>query len=273
MKLNSKLTGGLAWAGVLVVLAVPAADLVTGGHADSTRVVTSDVDPTRTGGTSTSPATDQAPATETASVDDPVEAYISSGRELPSYISDAPATAAVKKPAATVKLVSPSGGAAPTGGAGAQTQVAALPAAQAVAPVPAPRPVRPRWDTATVAPVAPAGDLSDSEAPLILEEDLIERRNQAVAAVLDDEPGVRTGPTSGVVSGRELEEWDSGSLAEYLRQRGMLNDGGAEPEPEVGSFGTDSGYDEDGFYLDEGPNGTRSRARVIRRDPFYEYWY
>lgn len=35
MKLNSKLTGGLAWAGLIVVLAVPAADVLMGKKGDA----------------------------------------------------------------------------------------------------------------------------------------------------------------------------------------------------------------------------------------------
>ncbi|MEQ1901100.1 MAG: hypothetical protein ABL866_10245 [Devosia sp.] len=48
MRLNSKLTWGLAWAGLAVIVAVPSADYLTGSRADSAAVLTSDTDPVKT---------------------------------------------------------------------------------------------------------------------------------------------------------------------------------------------------------------------------------
>ncbi len=64
-----------------------------------------------------------------------------------------------------------------------------------------------------------------------------------------------------VVEADQLEEWDSGSLADYLERNGLLNGNGAAAETE------DSSYDPDGFFLDEGPN--RSRARRVYEDGFF----
>ena len=47
MKLNSKVTWGLAWTGLAVVLAVPSVDFLTGrlGSKDAAAVLTSDIEP------------------------------------------------------------------------------------------------------------------------------------------------------------------------------------------------------------------------------------
>ena len=49
MRLNSKVTWGLAWAGLAVVLAVPSADFLTGGFGkgDNAAVLTSDIEPVK----------------------------------------------------------------------------------------------------------------------------------------------------------------------------------------------------------------------------------
>ena len=51
MRLNSKVTWGLAWAGLALVLAVPSADYLTGQFGRDARnaaVLTSDVEPVKT---------------------------------------------------------------------------------------------------------------------------------------------------------------------------------------------------------------------------------
>src|SRR5690349_3329804 len=108
MKLSPKLTWGLAWTGLALVLAVPSADFLTGQFGRDGRsaaVLTSDVEPVKTA-TVTPPKpskvttikTDKGikivPAGTTASADakDPVEKYLSKGKPLPDYLSsgDAP---------------------------------------------------------------------------------------------------------------------------------------------------------------------------------------
>lgn len=242
MKFNPKVTGGLAWAGLIVVLAVPSADMLTKSQGQAASTVTSRVDAIRTASTTAKPAAAAKPAS-----DDPVDTYLSSGKKLPSYISDAPTAVASQKPVTTPRLVVPT---TPARQAPASSvEVASLDAAApAVAPVPYPASMRPK------APVAPAASaVADDEAPLILDEDLVKRRETAVAEVLSDDPDV-AGP-AGIVRGDQLEEWDSGSLAQYLERRGLLS----EDEQQAS---TSPDYDPDGFFLDEGPNGDR---RLIRR--------
>ncbi len=253
MKLNSKLTGGLAWAGLIVVLAVPSADMLTKPQAGSAAHVTSDMDAIRTASVENAPAVvAPTPAVRPASGSsaDPVDSYLASGKKLPSYISDAPAEVASKAPATTVRLVVPDAGDAAE--RPASEEVAAVDSkGPLVAPVPYPASKRPVTPVVT-ASVDPAS-VSD-EAPLILDEELIARREEAVARVLDDD-GFEARPQ--VVTGDELEEWDSGSLAEYLERRGMMSEDG---ERQANA----DDYDEDGFFLDEGPNNDDDR-RLIRR--------
>jgi hypothetical protein len=271
MKLNSKLTGGLAWAGLVVVLAVPAADLVT-GKGDTAANLTSDMDAIRTATIASPetvapqpkpvikrPAAVAVPATEVAATsptaNDPVvDAYIQSGKKLPSYISDAPTEVASGKPAVTPKLVVPG---AQTVKPVEDTQIAALPAqSNAVAPIPYPASKRPTaFEQTTVATVAPA------ETPLIIDEDAVQRREDAVAAVLDEDR-----PTSPrIIESDQLEEWDSGSLADYLERRGLIS--GKSDEASAGEF------DDDGFFLDDGPNNNSKGRRVVKRVRPNEFFF
>jgi hypothetical protein len=316
MKLNSKLTGGLAWAGLVVVLAVPSADLLTGKKdGDSAKVVApasaADTDTVQTAAIETVKAPNPQPTikrgVQTAS-QDPVDAYVSSGKKLPSYISDAPADTASTKPVVTPKLVVPASSST-TSTTTLQpvedTQVAALPQAEE-APIPYPASKRPKTQTTAVAATAPvaitplqsttpvktttivapatgvtpdataatpttnvastATVTSADEKPLILDEDVIERRDEAVAKVLDeepqDQPQVAETQQPRRVEGDQLEEWDSGSLADYLERKGLMNGNDASTQA---SRDDDANYDPDGFFLDDGPNNDRSDARVIRR--------
>lgn len=234
MKFDAKVKGGLAWAGLFVVLAVPSADILFGdkdasapASVESARVasVTDTVEP------SAAPALKvpsvKKPVADPAAVasSDPVDTYLSTGKKLPDYISDgaSPAPVAVTVPKAT-------------GTASDTTEVASLPE---VAPIPLPRTARP---VATVA-AAPA------EAPVVIVD------TPQVANVRP--PAV---PPAPVISGDQLEEWDSGSLADYLERKGLLS---GEPVPQEAS----DSYDPDGFYLDEGPNN--SRGRRPRNDDFF----
>lgn len=243
MALSGKFIGGMLLAGGLAVIAIPSAELLS-SQAKPGLVVTSD-----------------ASQVTLAAGEDPVDAYVRTGKPLPSYISDAPEQAEVRTP--TVRVVAPG---APDPAAApltvkqlvvpptppAATEVAAVPPAvvapAVVAPIPYPASMRPK-------PRDPVIDTS-FEAPVIVEDEV---------AVL---PGTTPRPPAAIepryVPKSELEEWDSGSLAEYLERRGLMSEATYSEEP-VGD------YDADGFYLDEGPNNSRtfrSRSRG-RDDGFY----
>ncbi len=270
MKLNSKLTGGLAWAGLILVLAVPSADILTKGQGGAAAHVTSDMDAVKTATTTESigaplpvlqPAIveGQPAAIETATTGDPVDTYLEKGKKLPSYISDAPTETASAEPATTPRVITPSGSTATE--EPDEMQVASVDSSptfeSSVAPIPYPAEKRPTAPVMT-ASVAPAS--VSEEEPLILDENLVARRDAAVTAVLDDEPlpiaPSTVAPNDGFIENDELEEWDSGSLADYLERRGLLNGG-------------DSEYDEDGFFLDEGPNNDNRPRRRERERSFF----
>jgi hypothetical protein len=213
MKLDAKVKGGLAWAGLIVILAVPAADILFGKPGASSATATAAVSTSQTAG---KPALvlPQAPATDpvqTASTGEgaAVDKFIQSGKKLPSYISDADEVATTPAPV-KVQPVTP---AATTT---APTEVASIAPTEQTPPVPLPRSARPQWtDVAALPP--------QQDPPLIV-----------------DESGLDPFPLSDeeeIVTGDQLEEWDSGSLAEYLESRGMLSDGSPQPEDE--------------FYVDE----------------------
>jgi hypothetical protein len=246
MKLNPKVTGGLAWAGLVLILAVPSADMLMKPQ-DQAATITSDMDAIRTASVTPKPAVATTPA-----AGDPVDSYIASGKKLPSYISDAPVEAASQAPVRTPKLVVPS---TPAAAPGATLEVAALPgdAPEAAPPTPYPASMRPK------APLMTAS-VSSEAAPLILDEELVTRREQAVARVLDGDL-VDVGGPDRFVRGDQLEEWDSGSLADYLERRGMLS--------EDRSQASASDYDPDGFFLDEGPNSDRRLIRRVRPRDFF----
>jgi hypothetical protein len=286
MKLNSKLTGGLAWAGLIVVLAVPSADMLMGRSGDaSAEPKTSDAVRTVTPVAVKAPVTGtvapvKVPTIETAAKGaDPVDTFVQSGKKMPSYISDAPAATATVKP--VQQVTQPAGPGVPsqtaatkppiTTGSVKPVEVANVREMHSdlVAPIPYPASKRPRvplnstteltastTPAKTVAPVkstTPA--VASTEQPLIVDETTVQRRDEAVARVLDEDVQVtRVQPRR--VESDQLEQWDSGSLAEYLERKGLIS-GQAQA--------SNSDFDEDGFFLDEGPNTDRSNARVVRR--------
>lgn len=72
--------------------------------------------------------------------------------------------------------------------------------------------------TVTV-PTATAPAIAATGQPVIV-DDTTQRRDRAVARVLNDEPRI--------VEGDQLEQWDSGSLADYLERKGLMNGSGQE---------------------------------------------
>lgn len=247
MKFDSKVKGGLAWAGLFVILAVPSADLLFGDDKApaANLAVTSDTAQVKAPALGVPAAKPElrpvlkADPIETASVaapaaksDDPVDTYINKGKKLPAYISDAQ-TPAVQPatPAPVVKVKAP-------------VEIAAVNPVQATPPVPLPRSARPVAKTPVVAAVP-------AEQPLIIDEtDLAQREatlNQPTAPVepfpLSD--GDQAFADDTLVTGDQLEEWDSGSLAEYLAAKGLLSDDRPRAE------------DDGDFVFNQGPSRPR----------------
>lgn len=265
MRLNSKVTGGLAWAGLVLVVAVPSADFLTRPAAKSV-TVTSDMDAIRSAPVAPAvrpaiPATGKPVAVPAAAPEasamqaDAVEDYISSGKKLPSYISDAPEGVA-QEPATTRKLVAPAIAAASPPATGADGALAGDGTAEvaAVAPKPYPASMRPKPATATAALPPPAG-----EAPLIIDEEDLARRE---AAIEPAEPFVPAGSEQ-IITGDELQEWDSGSLAEYLERKGLIS------ESDLAAERLNSQFDADGFFLSDGPNNSKAKRRRVEDGDFF----
>lgn len=249
MALNRRLTTGLAWAGVALIFAVPSAEMISARMAPSEAALPigapaqvppapAKVDPVTTA------------AIEPAKLADPVEKFILTGKPLPDYLSGGDATAARSPAAPASGLVLPV--------APAKPQPLATPAQESA-----------KVQVATVAPVKPPIPMAATmrprfrppvDQPLILDEAEVLSR-EALAS-----PAPVYGPETNdrVVDADQLEEWDSGSLFDYLERRGLIND---EPRSEASfedSFLEDE-YDADGFFLSDGPN---NRRRFRDRDGF-----
>jgi len=260
MKLNSKLTWGLAWAGLAVIVAVPSADMLTGRMgANTAAVITSTTDPVVAPAEAAAPSASVEPAapvlktaavttkvtrtgvtivpagTDISAAGDPVDKLLNSGKPLPDYISDGTtATAAPAKPAAPVVTKSDT------------TQVAAIdPVAPVVAPVPFPSLARPK-------PAAPRPVVATRpDTPVVIVD---ESRQQAEV----DAPDVAPLPPAGIADDNAAS-WRQARLNRYLERHGLI-DGSGGSTASVTVQKPSSDYDPDGFYLNEGPNGANDRA-------------
>lgn len=251
MNIDRRITNGLAWAGVILVVGVPTADLLSaqflGQPSAQTAPQVAVVAPMPAPLSQRPAAPVAMPAPEVAAVvpakpvvaapvkpvvtpsaqtADAVDTFLQSGRSLPSYITDddaptAPNQVATSTPARPVITTAP---AAPPAIVD-PIEVASIPEPK-VAPTPMPLSMRPK-------PVAVAV-VSD---PVVVPPGLTPAH-----------PSVVVRPPA-TITAADLQDWETGPLAEFLAQR----QGGDEVDP-------------DGFFLDEGPNRPR-RDRIIAREP------
>lgn len=278
MQIDRRVTNGLAWAGVLLVVGIPTADILSaqflGDPTPTAQIamveriapvpaplsqrpaapvvkpeaqvaVVAPVKPVvvappakpavqaaaETPAKPAVPAPAAAnPATQTA---DAVNAWLDSGKPLPSYITDKSSGAQPTQVAATPPARAPIVAAPTTAPAAIDpVQVASIQQPK-VAPMPMPLSMRP----SPVAVVRPAA----ANVPVAV----VGPNNDLIVAT----PGSGPRPPADITA-QELEDWESGPLAEFLAQR-------------QGSR-ADVTYDNDGFFLDEGPNRQpRRRDRVI----------
>lgn len=266
MKLNSKMTWGLAWAGLAVVVAVPSADFLTGQFGmkpNSAAVVTSTTEPVAPAVPAKAAAAQQTaevttkvtkdgvtiiPAGSRAPVLDPVDNYLKSGKKLPDYISDGSGSGD------TVAAVPARTPAAPATTPEQPTQVANVePAQQAVAPVPFPR--RP---PDVVKPALPKPAQS-TQPTVVVDENALAARDEPMPDQLDVNGSAGPKPPAGIP-----DDWRRArqrSLTRYLETNGLIDEGPGSsasitvverPSPE---------YDPDGFYLSDGPNNARAERK------------
>ena len=275
MQIDRRVTNGLAWAGALIVVAIPTADLVTGQLMG--------------GG--------ERPA-QVAMVDAPVAVPASKVAPMPAPLSQRPAApqvaaatpAKVDKPATPV-VAKPS----PT------TQVAAAPAAQAPATngndavsnylksgralpsyitdsAAASKPAVTTQPAPSSMPAQVATTPAPTQAPVVTEDPVvvgaIEPQHIAPTPMplsMRPRPVATATPTQTVVrpsvvppaelTADDLSDWESGPLSEFLAKR-QGRAAQAKPVP--------ADYDSDGFFLDEGPN--RNGDRLIGPAAPFGFW-
>lgn len=281
MQIDRRVTNGLAWAGVLLVVGIPTADILSAQFlGDPTPAPSAQIaqiavveriapvpaplsqrpaapvakpDAQVAAVTPTAkpvvvappakPAVQAAAVTPTkpvvaapaaanpaAGTADAVNAWLDSGKPLPSYITDE--SAAQPTQVAATPPARPPIAPAPTTAPAAidPVQVASIQQPK-VAPMPMPLSMRP----SPVAVVRPAANA----VPVAV----VGPNNDLIVAT----PGSGPRPPADITA-QELEDWESGPLAEFLAER-------------QGSR-ADVTYDEDGFFLDEGPN--RQQRRPVR---------
>jgi hypothetical protein len=276
MSIDRRITNGLAWAGVLLVVGVPTADLLSaqlmGNTAPANPPVVAVVErvapmPAPLSQRPSAPVVQPAAQVATVVPAKPVPPLVTPAKpaeQVADVVPAKPVVATPVRPAAqTADAVDAwlnSGKALPgyITDESQPTQVVATPPArtpivttpsteidpievaaippQKVAPTPMPLSMRPRPVAVAVAPP----------------QDIVIPSGLAPAT-----PAVVVRPP-GNVTANDLEDWETGPLSEFLAQR------------QAGNAYVDPNYDADGFYLDQGPN---RRPRTIRPDvedePFF----
>lgn len=241
--LNRKLTGGLAWAGLILIFAVPSADIISAKMAAPATapdpVTTASIEGGSTVGV---------PVVKTTPV--PLK-----GKPMPGYISDPQAGPVT---GVTVPLAPEAALAGEGPDTASQTDT---PTADPPQPMPAyMRPLPPAAGQPQPTQVAAAQPTVPASQPLILDEEQVLANEAALSQQpRTQEEGVPRPPA--LVTEGDLQDWDSGSLADYLERRGLLSDASYTEE----YVGGDDAYDPDGFYLSDGPNKVKGKYR--RRPP------
>lgn len=264
MKMDRRLTNGLAWAGALLVIGIPAADYITGTFASSGTPSVAVVDASPVAAEATAvvppaapkpvvtdvPKTAPTPAAKpqaVASASDPVSAFQQSGKPLPSYITGggSASTVAPAKPVTQPTVQQPTQAVttpAPTTATPAPAeQVAALPAK--AAPTPMPLSMRPQPVTVP---------LASNQPPLI-----IDQPTAAPVAPVQQQP-------DNLVTAQDLEDWESGPLNEFLARRGQQSSATYRVQQNAPA----PAYDGNGFWLDEGPRNQRYSDDDVYYTPF-----
>lgn len=247
MKIDRRITNGLAWAGVLLVVGVPAADYVSGhfmgdrGAAPQVAVIEPAAEiPANSGQNAAASAQGATNATQVAG-GNAVDTFVQSGRKLPSYITGGSDTPAPAKPAVTPPTPAKPVATAPT------TPVTTAPARPPIVTTPA----TPQPDATNPVAALPPAKIAPVPMPLSM-------RPRSVATVtqqprVPQEPVVippNIAPNYGPdVSAEDLEEWETGPLSDFLARR----DGGgqrARPQQQVQPRPSDPYYP-NGGYLDQ----------------------
>lgn len=255
MHIDRRITNGLAWAGAALVVAIPTVDFIArqfaADAAPQVAIVQAEPEaaapelptpvaerPAAPAATPEKPAETNAPALVTAeaekttsgSGDDAVDAYLQSGRALPSYISD--------------------GGTAPRPAPAAPSPTPAPPAEKP------PAVEKPPAQSATPQPQVTRPVIETKPARVTGFPTPVSERPASVARPAV--PPVVVNPAVPVVTAEDLADWETGPLSDFLARRQGQR---ADPEPR--------GSDSNGFWLDEGPNGGDRRFPPAYGDDYY----
>lgn len=262
MPIDRRITNGLAWAGALLVVAIPAADaaLRQFGAAENSQLALIEEQP----------APVVAPALPTPAAERP-QAISKPAPEVEKPVAPVPVAPAVAEAAPETKPapvavagLSPSpsstdavdqflrsGRALPSyisGGAEGQAEAAPAPA------------IGPDLEPAIATTEPETGSQPQRESTAAVTRTRIvtfptpvsQRPPSVPRTQVAAQPPLIIDTPEPVVTAADLEDWESGPLSEFLAGR----QGQARPAP--------SDYDEDGFFLDEGPNSTARYQRFPR---------
>jgi hypothetical protein len=246
MRLNSKWTWGLAWAGLAVVVAVPSLDFFTGKSGKTAAVLTSTTEPVKTAAVTTTVTPNGITITPTgtpppATAANPVDSYLKTNKSLPDYISGGNDGSSSVAPVAD-----------------GPTQVATIdPAPPVIAPMPFPaRP--PDVDMPIASPPATTApqtaNLDSSSTPYVVDE--------PAGPTQEADIGQPPGPVPPEPIVDDSAQWHTRSLEQYLDQNGLMDNSPTRSTAEMTVVNrSDSNYDPNGFYLSDGPNNLRAQRR------------
>lgn len=269
MPIDRRITNGLAWAGALVVVAIPAADVALRQFEPQTAPQVAVIEEQAETPSLPTPAS-QRPAPVVASVENPVVSRPPAPQAKPSA---KPVAAPTPDPVTTASAAGPSGDAVDDflqsgralpsyisdGGAATPTQTAAVAPATTAKPQPVPVTAAPPVPAPEQVASVPRTRIVTFPTP-VSERPASVPRTQVAAQpplVIDTQAPVIVGTEAPVITASDLEDWESGPLSEFLARR----------QAQAGTGGAPADYDVDGFFLDEGPN---SSARVWRFPRAYE---
>jgi hypothetical protein len=251
MRLNSKLTWGLAWAGLALVIAVPSLDAFSGNSA-APALITSDSDQVKVGSTTPQPAAPAPASTSTT--------------PKPGSITINPDGTVVRSAGATSTPATTATEAKTPAAAETKTAVIEPAALPLVAPIPAPASARPKSQSAaTTSPPAAAitPPAAQPSQPLVIDEPA----PQAETAPIDD--------PNDLIPPEDIPGDDPAALRAYLEARGLLEPYEGRSTASVQRIDAPADnvsdeYDPDGFYLNDGPNSDRPTKRRSARSG---WWY
>ena len=268
MPIDRRITNGLAWAGAVLVVAIPAADFVIRQASPQPQPQVSVVQqqPQNTvPQTQPSPAvappsqavarpvqseavpevvadpivTSQTRPQPASNSGDPVDSFLESGRNLPSYISGGTSAPATPARAPTTP---------PLAAAPQQQQASVQPTAPAAA-----------QPQSTAAPVPPGTPQVNVTLPTPVSQRPPSVPQSQARPVTQSQPPLVVRESNEIYTADDLDDWESGPLSEFLANRGQ--------QP------ADNDYDADGFFLDEGPNnaGAQQFPRAYGEGFYYPF--